>query len=296
MTRLGTTASRRKCLPERPPVKLGISTLLFRERPLGRDLLADIAAAGVDSVELTDYHPGFCYEETASFRSLGQTLRDLGLHFNSLHAHLESFDPECDLAGLEPERQRATLGAYRRAVDVVEQLGDGILLTHDIRIPEPPGPGAAPANRVAAEGDGNRQRDAFLDNLGTLADYAADRGVRLALENTGRGYTREPERLVALVRDLGRGNVGVCIDTGHRNLAGDPVEALRVVGGHLVTLHIHDNHGEEDKHLLPGMGEISWPEITGALRDVDYGGTFLYELARPECLRPLRANFQELWQ
>lgn len=37
------------------------------------------------------------------------------------------------------------------------------------------------------------------------------------------------------------------------------------------------------------------PEITGARRDIDYGGTFLYELARPELLRTLRANFEELW-
>ncbi|MEC7842556.1 MAG: sugar phosphate isomerase/epimerase family protein [Candidatus Latescibacterota bacterium] len=271
-------------------MKLGASTLLFKERPLGRDLLADIAAAGVDSAELTDYHPGFSYEDPASFRSLGATLRDLGLDFNSLHAHLESFDRECDLAGLEPERQRLTQKAYRRAVDAVEQLGGGILLTHDIRIPEPP------VDAAAAEGGHKQKRDAFLSNLGTLADYAADRGVRLALENTGRGYTREPERLVALMRDLDRVNVGVCIDTGHRNLAGDPVEALRVIGDHLITLHIHDNHGEKDEHLLPGMGEISWPGITGALRDIGYGGVFLYELARPEFLPPLRTNFEELWR
>ena len=48
-------------------MKLGASTLLFKERPLGRDLLADIAAAGVDSAELTDYHPGFSYEDPASY-------------------------------------------------------------------------------------------------------------------------------------------------------------------------------------------------------------------------------------
>ena len=265
-------------------MKLGASTLLFKERPLGRDLLADIAAAGVDSVELTDYHPGFSYEDPASFRSLGQILRDLSLHFNSLHAHLESFDRECNLAGLEPDRLRLTQGAYRRAVDAVEQLGGGILLTHDVRIPEP------------AESESNRIRDAFLRNLGALADYAADKGVRLALENTGRGYTHEPGRLVALMRDLDRGNVGVCIDTGHRNLCGDPVEALRVVADHLVTLHIHDNNGEKDEHLLPGMGEISWPGVTGALRDIGYDGVFLYELARPEFLPPLRTEFQKLWR
>ena len=52
--------------------------------------------------------------------------------------------------------------------------------------------------------------------------------------------------------DLGAPNVGVVIDTGHRNIVGDPVEALQVIGEHLITLHLHDNHGEQDETSPPG--------------------------------------------
>ena len=51
--------------------------------------------------------------------------------------------------------------AYRQAVDAMEALGGGILVTHHIQIPEPEEP-------LHVE-----KRTAFLDNLRTVAEYAA---------------------------------------------------------------------------------------------------------------------------
>ena len=101
-----------------------------------------------------------------------------------------------------------TLIAYRQAVDVMEVLGGGILVTHHIQIPEPDEP-------LHSE-----KRTAFLNNLRTVAEYAAPREVSFAIENVPRGYTREPARLVELMTDLGAPNVGVVIDTGHRKYWG----------------------------------------------------------------------------
>ena len=63
-------------------------------------------------------------------------------------------------------------------------------------------------------------------NLGELAAAAALRGPPRAREyGIGRLY-RDSARLVGLVDDQGAANVGVVIDTGHRNLFGDPATAL----------------------------------------------------------------------
>ncbi|MCZ6678045.1 MAG: sugar phosphate isomerase/epimerase, partial [Candidatus Poribacteria bacterium] len=135
---------------------------------------------------------------------------------------------------------------------------------------------------------------AFLDNLHTLAQYAAPREVSFALENTPRGYTREPTRLVQLITDLGAANVGICIDTGHRNIVGDPVEALRIAGKHLFTTHLHDNHGEQDEHLLPGLANIDWAGVVDTLNEIEYPGVFMYELNKAEDLTKIHANAEEL--
>ena len=172
--------------------------------------------------------------------------------------------------------------AYRQAVDAMEALGRGILVTHHIQIPEPDEP-------LHAE-----KRQAFLDNLRTVAEYAAPREVSFAVENVPRGYTREPTRLVQLMTDLEAPNVGVVIDTGHQNIVDDPVETLRTIGEHLITLHLHDNHGEQDEHLLPGRGNVDWNGVVGALHEIQYPGVFMYELSRPEDLTLIRPNAETL--
>lgn len=267
-------------------MQLGLSTFLHRDRPLDRALLQELQQAGVESIELTDYHPGFSRDKPDSFTDLRSALDQLGLHLNSLHIHLEHFDPDIDLAALAAPQREKALAAYRQAVELMAVLGGGILVTHDIRIPEPP---PDPDAALHAE-----KRAAFLDNLREIARYAESASVRLALENTSRGYTRHPERLVALMEDLDASNVGICIDTGHRNLVGDPVAALLTTSRYLITLHIHDNSGERDEHLLPGGGNIAWPGVLQTLDEIKYGGVFMYELGRAEDLSALRRNFESL--
>ncbi len=262
-------------------MKIGASTILHRDRPLNWTLFREFQQAGIESLELTDYHPEFSYTDLEAFTALHLAMRDLSLHLNSLHIHLEIFDAY-DLATLNAAQRDKTLIAYRQAVDVMAVLGGGILVTHHIQIPEPDEP-------LHAE-----KRSAFLDNLNTVAEYAAPREVSFALENTPRGYTREPTRLVELMTDVGAPNVGVVIDTGHRNIVGDPVEALRTIGEHLITLHLHDNHGEQDEHLLPGRGTVDWKGVVGALNEIEYSGVFMYELSRPKDLMQIRPNADQL--
>ena len=69
-----------------------------------------------------------------------------------------------------------------------------------------------------------------------------------------------------------------------------PATALRAVGEHLITLHLHDNHGERDEHLLPGRGNIKWDAVKVALADVGYDGAFMYEINRPEDVSELAEN------
>ena len=260
-------------------MKLGASTIPFRAEPLDRAMLAMFREAGIESLELCDYHPNFDFGDP-DFRGFLQTsLREMELHLNSIHIHLYKRDPACDLATLDPTAREKGLSDHRQAVDLAAALGGCILVTHDLLIPEP------------EEEFGPEKRAAFLHNLGELAAYAAPKDVRLALENTGpSGYTGDPARLIGLMDDLGAANVGVVIDTGHRNLSGDPATALRLVQEHLITLHLHDNHGERDEHLLPGRGDIAWDEVMRGLEVGGYPGVLMYEISRPEDVGQLREN------
>ncbi|MFC2106618.1 sugar phosphate isomerase/epimerase family protein, partial [Candidatus Bipolaricaulota bacterium] len=47
--------------------------------------------------------------------------------------------------------------------------------------------------------------------------------------------------------------------------------------GQLSHLHLHDNHGERDDHLLPGEGTVDWARVLGVLEEIDFSGKAVLE-------------------
>ena len=73
--------------------------------------------------------------------------------------------------------------------------------------------------------------------------------------------------------------LGFCFDTGHANLAQvNQPAAIQQIGSRLKALHINDNRGEKDDHLLPYLGYVEWTPLLKSLADVNYQGDFTYEI------------------
>jgi sugar phosphate isomerase/epimerase len=50
-----------------------------------------------------------------------------------------------------------------------------------------------------------------------------------------------------------------------------------MIGDKLKAVHIHDNMGKEDEHLIPGDGIIDWNAFADALREIGYTGVISLE-------------------
>ncbi len=116
-----------------------------------------------------------------------------------------------------------------------------------------------------------------------LAEYAAERGVRLALENLDDTIWLLDRVLEEIGDDPGESNLGICIDTGHAHMSHDagrePVtNYLERYAGQLEHVHLHDNHGASDEHLLPGEGTIDWPRVLRTLEGIGFEGTAVLEV------------------
>ena len=73
--------------------------------------------------------------------------------------------------------------------------------------------------------------------------------------------------------------MGVCYDFGHGNLVGGfQRQDLNVIGHRLRAVHVQDNHGLTDEHLLPFHGTTDWAEAMAGLVDIDYQGDLTYEV------------------
>ncbi|RKY58288.1 MAG: hypothetical protein DRP94_06745, partial [Candidatus Latescibacterota bacterium] len=83
--------------------------------------------------------------------------------------------------------------------------------------------------------------------------------------------------LEALLEGIPQEHIGVCLDTNHVKDASSLPEVIHALGRWLVTLHISDFDGSDERHWLPGRGVIDWPAVWHALEEVGYDGPWLYE-------------------
>lgn len=115
--------------------------------------------------------------------------------------------------------------------------------------------------------------------LKELKKGIAGTDMRICLENLSRD--RDCKTLLGLIAYAGEENMGICLDTGHLNLAeGNPAAFVAEAGTLLHALHIADNEGYYDQHFMPyfGRGTVPWAEFMGALGGSGYRGLFNFEI------------------
>ncbi|GAK60889.1 hypothetical protein U27_00787 [Candidatus Vecturithrix granuli] len=124
-----------------------------------------------------------------------------------------------------------------------------------------------------------------LERAVTIVEYAAEKGVCLALEN---GPFMVLKRMRDRIRAEGlERNLGICLDTGHANVHRAQAPSLlkqffAEFRADLLHLHISDNHGAVDEHILPGAGNIDWSVVIPQLVNLTLKGQILFELNTAE--------------
>jgi sugar phosphate isomerase/epimerase len=117
-----------------------------------------------------------------------------------------------------------------------------------------------------------------IEMLKRVADEAAEAGVKIALENL-TGYWGEIGVLREVIEKVGSPALGICFDTSHANVQKlDVPAAIRECGDRLCCLHLSDNNGGSDQHLMPYQGKVDWQGVVTALKAVRYSGALNFEM------------------
>ncbi len=99
-----------------------------------------------------------------------------------------------------------------------------------------------------------------------IADTAARCGFVLSLENSVY-----PEYLYAVMERLhGHPGIGFCFDSGHRNAFAPGEDFLGRFGNILSAIHLQDNNGADDLHVMPFDGCAPWDEIARSLANTSF--------------------------
>ncbi|EGL65884.1 D-psicose 3-epimerase [Agrobacterium sp. ATCC 31749] len=115
-----------------------------------------------------------------------------------------------------------------------------------------------------------------VEGINGIADFANDLGINLCIEVLNRfenHVLNTAAEGVAFVKDVGKNNVKVMLDTFHMNIEEDSFgDAIRTAGPHLGHFHT----GESNRRV-PGKGRMPWHEIGLALRNINYTGAVIME-------------------
>ena len=100
------------------------------------------------------------------------------------------------------------------------------------------------------------------------------------------------------VHDTHLHNVSFCFDIGHAHIEGGVDAGFQLMRDRLVNMHIHDNNGEKDEHLLPHEGTIDWDSALTAIANTPEPLPLVLELKEQAPGAPsidqIRASFDKL--
>ncbi|MEO6916834.1 MAG: sugar phosphate isomerase/epimerase [Chitinophagaceae bacterium] len=239
---------------KQPLMQFGINTFLFSSPFTNASIsfLPKFKEWGFDSVEIALENAGDI--DPATIR---KALDENGL---TCHTVCAAMGPDFDMRGTK--KQQADAHAYLRSlIDVMPALGAEFLV----------GPlysSVGRADAVAPEYY-RQQWKMVVENLRDIADYAASKNVKLAIEPLNRfetDFLNTVDQALRLIADINHESVYLHYDTFHMNIEEKNQSDAILRAGKLLG-HFHACGCDRG---TPGNDHIDWQGIKSALNQVGY--------------------------
>jgi sugar phosphate isomerase/epimerase len=246
--------------------RCGISTGCFYKTDI-LDALPRVRDGGFNTIEVCSFPAHLDYHNSDHVEKTADLMKSLGMEANSFHA---PFADSIDISSPDPGQRARSVREVLAACDAAAALRASYLVLH---------PGPEREGKPPPEEWYHRMR-CSADSLNEVAAHCRHIGITLLLENMLPhlmfGHVSDLMFLLGAIRET---NVGTCLDTGHAFLSKDLRTVVHKLSGHLRMLHVNDNMGDRDTHLSPGEGAIDWISLFRQLREWNFHGPLILELA-----------------
>lgn len=179
-------------------------------------------------------------------------------------------------------------------------------------------PGVAFVTNTGIAPDGNIQYvlDSAVDEYGKLADFAAEHGVRVALEplsasimNIELAVWTVPQAM-QIINAVNRDNFGLCLDCWNVWQNADLDDAIKDSGDRIFVVQISDWRVPRSfmDRLVPGTGDIPLADFLRSVRLTGFAGAYsveifsqgvpdaLWEGDLEQVILDSKAGFERAWQ
>jgi len=119
-----------------------------------------------------------------------------------------------------------------------------------------------------------------LESVRRLAGTAEQLRVSVGVENVWNKFLLSPVEMRDFIDQCESDFVGAYVDTGNIILYGYPEQYLRILGQRVRAVHAKDfraSAGNFDGFVMLMEGDVNWPAVTAALKDIGFDGALTAE-------------------
>ncbi|MBQ0017184.1 MAG: sugar phosphate isomerase/epimerase [Clostridiales bacterium] len=215
-----------------------------------KETITIVKKAGFDGVFLQWYDGDYKKFDMNVFDQV-KLAQELGLEIE--FAHLSYFD--INDIWLEEEKANKFIDRIKNDIVDLKKCGIKMGILHLTKSDTPP-----------------LYNEVGVKRLQELCNFAKQLGVKIAFENTRKqGY------LEFVLDRIKNDNVGICLDAGHCHCYFKDNFNFEKFRNRIFALHLHDNFGEKDEHLLPFDGTIDWEKMCENIVKANYNGPITLE-------------------
>jgi len=236
-------------------LKTGLSLELA---DVNQDFLADCRRSGVYSIDPGLSKDFTMREAVAKLTALQKSVEEYNIRLECIH--LPYYGMECDISALSETERKAAVKNHAELMTICNEIcPPNYFCIH---------PSGEPVSDATRKGRLEKAKES-LSELNRK---------KLLVENLPRTcLANTVDELLDLIAPFG--DLNVCCDVNHL-LKDTPQSALLRLEGRVKHLHISDNDGLDERHLLPGDGVIEWNKVIAALEKIGYDEVFNYEVRK----------------
>ena len=258
--------------------ELGISTCVFDNF----QLVDCIELLGKSSIKQLEWSDNFFSQllDDKDFLKVQRSLTKAQVKIHSIHvpfwlkeSNVDSaafLNTPCpgpvDIAHPDYKIRRAAIKASLLCIKRLKQLKGRFIVMHLSR-------------ELEATSDRKAYLQRALDSLLEIKkNIPSDGSVKVALENLPRWCLgNQSSELLWMLEKLSSDNFGICLDVNHcfKETLGTMTEKL---GGKIVTLHLSDTDGIDERHWMPGRGILPWGNWHRLIDRIGFQGPLVYEI------------------